>query len=83
MEEEAALNKVFPCSMCHEEVEDHDAALVHDVCEQWEHIECIKVCDRPSLELYTLLSVTSSKAFVRVQHAGARVPSHVNWLRSR
>ena len=33
-------------------------------CEQWEHIECIRVCDRPSLELYTLLSVTPSKALV-------------------
>ena len=64
MDEEAAHNKVFPCSTCHEEVEDHDAALMCDVCEQWEHIECTKVCDRPSVELYTLLSVTSSKALV-------------------
>jgi len=34
------------------------------LCEQWEHVECIKVFDCPSLELYTVLSVTSSKAIM-------------------
>ena len=55
---------VSPCSTCHQEVEADDAALLCEVCEQWEHIECIRVCDRPSLELYTILSVSSSKALV-------------------
>jgi len=63
MDEEAA-QKVSPCSTCQAEVEDQDAALLCEICEQWEHIECIRVCDRPSLELYTLLSVTPSKALV-------------------
>ena len=33
-------------------------------CELCEHVECIKVCDRPSVELYTVLSVASSKAIM-------------------
>jgi len=35
--------------------------MIKPYCEKWEHTECIKVCDHPSVELYTLLSVTSSK----------------------
>jgi len=54
MDEEAANKKVFPCSTCYEEVQDYDPALL------WE-VGARRVCNRPSVELYILLSVTSSK----------------------
>ena len=63
-DEESVHSKLFPCTTCQVEVRDHDQALQCELCEQWEHVECIKVCDRPSLELYTVLSVSSSKAIV-------------------
>ena len=55
---------VSPCRMSHEEVEAGDAALLYKVCEHWKHIEFSRVRDHLSLELYTILSITSSKAFV-------------------
>ena len=63
-DEETVHSKLFPCTTCQEEVQDHDQALQCELCEQWEHVECIKVCDRPSEELYTVLSVASSKAIM-------------------
>jgi len=40
------------CVTCGEEVKEEDEALHCDLCEVWEHLKCIKVCDRPSHECY-------------------------------
>jgi len=73
IDEESVHSKLFPCTTCQVEVRDHDQALQCELYEQWEHVECIKVCDRPSLELYTVLSVLLSNAIVFT--CTSRVPS--------
>ena len=49
--EAAALLKKNPCSTCKREVLDEEEALLRDICEWWEHLQCIKVCDRPTTVL--------------------------------
>ena len=44
-----------PCVTCKSEVEADHKAMECDLCEQWEHLGCVKECDRPSEELYAAL----------------------------
>ena len=46
--EAAALLKENLCSTCKREVLDEKEALLCDICEWWEHLQCIKECDRPT-----------------------------------
>lgn len=53
--EAALLLKENPCSTCKKEVLDDQQALLCDICEWWEHLQCIKVCDRPTAPCYNVL----------------------------
>ena len=44
-----------PYVICKREVEPDHQAIECDYCEEWEHVECVKECDRPSEELYQAL----------------------------
>ena len=50
-----SLLKENLCSTCKEEVLDDQQALLCDICEWWEHAQCIKVCDRPTTPFYKVL----------------------------
>jgi len=50
------------CVTCGKEVKEEDKALQCDLCEMWEHLKCIKVCDRPSHECYAALSQSVCKS---------------------
>ena len=47
-------------------VKEEDGALQCDLCEVWERLRCIKVCDRPSHECYSVLIQSVSKALLFV-----------------
>ena len=52
-----------PCVTCKNEVEVDHKAMECDLCEQWEHVMCVKECDRPSEDLYdALVRCRGSKA---------------------
>lgn len=36
------------CGTCGNQVGESDRAPVCDVCERWEHVGCIRECDRPT-----------------------------------
>ena len=40
------------CSVCNEEVHNEDKALNCDLCDTWEHQDCVRQADRLSEELY-------------------------------
>ena len=54
--EAASLLKENPCSTCEKEVLEDQEALLCDLCEWWEHVHCMKVCDRPSTQCYKALT---------------------------
>ena len=62
--EAAALLKENPCSTCKREVLDEEEALLCDICEWWEHLKCIKECDRPTAQCYNVLTESPSKSIV-------------------
>ena len=43
------------CVTCSNEVGVEDKALMCDLCEKWEHVECIRLSDRPTEALYAEL----------------------------
>ena len=43
------------CVTCSKDVGVEDQALMCDLCEKWEHVECIRLSDRPTEALYTEL----------------------------
>ena len=43
------------CVTCGKEVKEDDEALQCDLGEVWEHLICIKVCDRPTNDCYAAL----------------------------
>ena len=47
-------------------VKEEDKALQCDLWEVWEHMRCIKVCDRPSHECYSVLIQSVGKALLFV-----------------
>ena len=52
-----------PCVTCKKEVESDHKAIECDLCEEWEHVVCVKEFDRPSEELYeALVRCRGSKA---------------------
>ena len=54
------------CVTCGEEGKEEDEALQCDLCKVWEHLRCIKVCDRPSHECYSVLIQSVSKVLLFV-----------------
>ena len=55
-----------PCSVCNEEVHDEDKALNCDLCDTWEHQDCIRQADRLSEELYHSITHCNNKSIVIV-----------------
>ena len=62
--EAAVLLKENPCSTCKKEALDEEEALLCDICEWWEHLQCIKECDRPTTQCYNVLTESASKSIV-------------------
>jgi len=52
------------CVTCGQEVKEDDEALQCDLCEVWEHLTCIKLCDRPTNDCYAALSQSLCKSLV-------------------
>jgi len=50
------------CVTCGEEVKEEYEALQCDLCEVWEQLNCIKVCDRPSHQCYVALAQSICKS---------------------
>ena len=59
--EEMSSDEFDKCITCKVEVKDEDQALQ---CEGWEHIHCIKMCDKPSQACYEALMQTPCKALL-------------------
>jgi len=55
-----------PCVTCRRPVKEDEAALACDLCEKWEHVACIRQCDKLSDALYTALVGCRSKALLYV-----------------
>ena len=60
--EAAALLKENLCSTCKREVLVEEEALLCDICEWWEHLQCIKEYDRPTAQCYNVLTESPSKS---------------------
>ena len=45
----------YPCVLCKVDVGDTDKALQCELCENWEHVDCIRECERPDGTLYEAL----------------------------
>lgn len=52
------------CGTCGRQVEPEQPALECDVCETWEHVECMRRPDRIEERLYTVLTTHPSKALL-------------------
>ena len=52
------------CITCKNQVRDEEPALQCDLCEGWEHIHCVKMCDRPSQACYAALVETPCKSLL-------------------
>lgn len=46
----------FPCTNCQEGVTDEDMALECDICEEWEHVSCLRGPDKLNKTLYRALT---------------------------
>ena len=45
----------YPCVVCKGDVGDKERALQCEMCEDWEHVDCIKECEHPNGALYDAL----------------------------
>ena len=45
----------YPCVVCKEDVGNSDKAFQCELCEDWEHVDCIRECERPDSTLYDAL----------------------------
>ena len=45
----------YPCVVCKKDVGNDDKAFQCEVCEEWEHVDCIRECERPDSSLYDCL----------------------------
>ena len=45
----------YPCVLCKVDVGDTDKALQCELCKNWEHVDCIRECERPDGTLYEAL----------------------------
>ena len=61
MDKESDFKLTDQCITCGVDVKDEDQALQCDLCEGWEHINCIRMCDRPSQACYDALTQTPCK----------------------
>ena len=52
------------CVTCSKEVGVEDRAMMCDLCEKWEHVECIRLGDRPTEALYTELVRCRTRSLV-------------------
>lgn len=52
------------CVTCKEEVTSEEKAFLCDLCELWEHVNCISQSERPSEALYEAMVSCHSKAIV-------------------
>lgn len=60
------MAEMYPCTRCETEVTDDVEALQCDLCSGWEHRVCIRECNRPSVELYTAITNSHTKAVLFV-----------------
>jgi len=42
----------YPCLVCKKDVSNDDKAFQCKVCEEWEHVDCIRECERLDSSLY-------------------------------
>ena len=54
------------CVTCEETTSAEDQAMECDLCDGWEHVGCVRQCDRLSHELYEALKTCRSKALLYV-----------------
>ena len=78
--EAALLLKENPCSTCKKEVLDEEQALLCDICEWWEHLQCIKVCERPTIQCYNVLTELPCKSIVFTCSRCRRKGTLARWL---
>ena len=52
------------CPVCNEEVDNDNKALNCDLCDTWEHQDCVRQADHPSEELYRSIALCNSKSIV-------------------
>ena len=50
------------CGTCQKEVEQEERPFMCDLCEGWEHVACVRECDRPCEALYDALASCRSKS---------------------
>ena len=58
--------KMDPCVTCKAEVGGNHRALRCDICNQWEHVGCVRQADRPSEVLYTAITECYSHSLLYV-----------------
>ena len=75
MDKESDFKLTDQCITCGVDVKDEDQALQCDLCEGWEHINCIRMCDRPSQACYDALTQTPCNLLLfTCSRLSARVP---------
>ena len=52
------------CVSCKKDVAVEDKAILCDLCEEWEHVACVRQSDRPSEALYEAMVSCCTKALV-------------------
>ena len=57
---------INPCSVCNEQVNNEDKVLNSDLCDTWEHQDCVRQADRLSEELYHNVTLCNSKSIIFV-----------------
>ena len=55
-----------PCVSCKKPTAADEEAMACDVCDNWEHVGCLRHCDRLSKELYEALKGCRSRALLYV-----------------
>ena len=58
------MNTTDPCSTCKKEVMESEQALFCDLCEWWEHLDCIRASDKPSQQCYNALTESRCTSIV-------------------
>ena len=61
------LNKMDPYVTCDEEVSNSHKAMECNICERWEHVDCVEERDRPDEQLYeALVRCSTSRSILYV-----------------
>ena len=53
------MTQEYPCSVCRDEVVNEDSSIQCDLCDQWNHIDCIGI----SIRKYEKLKSDSSPSY--------------------